>query len=300
MRVVNGINAGTKYPYDQQTYMRDRIGRVTKYAFKSENRTGYLNLDTYQLYTYDPSKHRLTQVQREASATEKAQAMYDDATGRVTKVIYGTGARTEYAYDASHALTRIYHYSAGGTLLAGERYAFDEAGNVGTKYLDDGLGDTGQATVTYLYDDLYRLTREFCQPAGGSARQPYGYEYWYDAVGNRTRADEPNGVVVDATYNAWDQLVSETDRGPEPTTRAYQYDAYGNLARCFEGGDLKESYAWSDSNELLRATLADGRTIHFTYDASGTRTGKSVAGGTETRYLTDSANPTGLSQTLAE
>ena len=35
-----------------------------KQSFLSENRSGYLNLNTWQRYDYGPTKHRLTQIQR--------------------------------------------------------------------------------------------------------------------------------------------------------------------------------------------------------------------------------------------
>jgi len=31
--------------------------------------------------------------------------------------------------------------------------------------------------AAYQYDDLYRLTREYCKPDAGSSRKEYGYEY---------------------------------------------------------------------------------------------------------------------------
>lgn len=50
--------------------MYDAVGRRTKQRFESENRTGHLNLDTYQAYSYDTTKHRLTEIQREARRAE--------------------------------------------------------------------------------------------------------------------------------------------------------------------------------------------------------------------------------------
>jgi len=39
----------------------------------------------------------------------------------------------------------------------------------------------------YWYDNLHRLTREYCDPDAGSYRKEYGYEYWHGAVGRRTQ-----------------------------------------------------------------------------------------------------------------
>jgi hypothetical protein len=147
----------------------------TKLLFKSENRTGYLNLDTYQAYSYDSTKHRLTQIQRESDAAQKAQYFYDDTDGRLTKMAYGNNARAEYGYDASGALTKISHFgrvSDQDTLIASVAYAYDLAGNVTRALLDDSLTYYGDAEVTYQYDDLHRLTREYCDPDMYSDRIP--------------------------------------------------------------------------------------------------------------------------------
>jgi len=161
------------------------VGRRTKQGFQSDNRTGHLNLDTATSYSYSSAKTWLERIQRQGSATEKADYSYDDSDGRVTKTTYGNGARSEYAYYASGALSKISHYANGGTLIASTAYEYDKAGNVTKCVLDDALTYNGDATVTYEYDGLHRLTREYCAPAQGSYRTGYDYRYAYDAVGNR-------------------------------------------------------------------------------------------------------------------
>jgi hypothetical protein len=81
----------------------EALGRRTKLSFLSANRSGYLNLDTNQSYTYDSSKHRLTLIQRE-STSEKAEYVYDDTDGAMTKVSHGNGASVEYGLDGAEAL----------------------------------------------------------------------------------------------------------------------------------------------------------------------------------------------------
>ena len=39
---------------------------------------------------------------------------------------YGTGARAEYGYDVSGALTKIGHYANGGTLIASAACLYDD------------------------------------------------------------------------------------------------------------------------------------------------------------------------------
>jgi YD repeat-containing protein len=101
---------------------------------------------------------------------QSAEAVYDDALGRVTKTTYGTGARTEVGYNASGELTKISHYSATGALFASNAYQYDPAGVVTRMALADDVAYSGSAAVTYQYDALYRLTRETCAPGQDSAR----------------------------------------------------------------------------------------------------------------------------------
>jgi len=89
---LNGQTDGTQtlYPLGERKIEFDKAGRRTKQAFKSEsNRTAHLALDTTQTYSYDSTTHRLTQIQRRSSATEKAQYVRDKATGRATKMSCG-------------------------------------------------------------------------------------------------------------------------------------------------------------------------------------------------------------------
>ena len=79
--------------------------------------------------------------------------------------------------------------------MASVAYAYDLAGNVTTATLSDDLTYKGNAVVSYQYDDLYRLTRESCKPDTGSSRKEYGYEYWYDAGGNRTKMRFYNDTI---------------------------------------------------------------------------------------------------------
>jgi len=164
---LSGVyGAGTKYPLGDGRLQYDRIGRRTRLAFKSENRTDYLNLSTSQTYAYD-SNQRLTGLQREADAAQRVQYSYD-TDGRVTKAAYGngtsgvgSGARTEYNCDACGALTRLRHFKGlSGSYAEFERieYSYDLGGNITKKYLNRGLDDEG--TVTFLYDNLNRLTHE--------------------------------------------------------------------------------------------------------------------------------------------
>ena len=282
---LDGFTTGTwvMHPLGERKVQYDAAGRRTKQAFKSENRTGYLNLDTYQTYAYNSTKQWLSKIQRESSASEKADYFYDDTDGHVTKMSYGNGARAEYGYDASGALTRISHYNGSGTLIASVGYEYDAAGNVTKAALDDSLTYSGDATVSYEYDGLYRLTREYCAPAQGSYRAGYDYKYMYDAVGNRTKKQDSNGTTS-YSYSARNELLSVWHSWPPYCLASLAYDLRGNLTKTthYREEELywgRTLYYWSSDDKLTKVEIYDDddeltNRAEYKYDLLGRRVAK--------------------------
>jgi RHS repeat-associated protein len=129
-------------------------------------------------------------------------------------------------------------------------------------------------TVTYSYDDLYRLENE--QRNGANA---YEINYTFDAVGNRI-SDTQGGILTSYSYNSRDQL---TQKGAV----AYSYDAVGRLVGS--GGD---SYSWVDNDRMSGFSGGSGAQ-NYVYDHNGLRV---QAGGQW--YLYDMTLPYG--QVIAE
>jgi len=134
-------------------------------------------------------------------------------------------------------------------------------------------------TVTYTYDDLYRLTNETI------ANDQHGINgavsYNYDPVGNRlSRNSSVAGVPSQSsTYNANDRLNSDT------------YDNNGNT-RSSTGG----AYDYDFENRL---TSFNNGAATYLYDGDGNRIAKTVNGVT-TNYLVDTNNHTGYAQVVEE
>jgi len=255
-----------------------------------------LNLDTYQSYSYNSSQ-QLSKIQRESSSEEKAECFYD-SDGRLTKMTYGTGAQSEYGYNGSGALTKISHYIGSMTKIASVAYGYDAAGNVTQAVLDDDLANPGDATVAYQYDNLHRLTREYCTPAEGSGRLKYGYQYYYDAVGNRTKMEEYKPYWNEETeqydwlwkptsyeYSSRNELtkVSQEDWSYDWDNHEwylassgecnYTYDLRGNLTKK---GSVE--YYW-DSQDHMTKVVNGGTTVQYKYDLLGRRVAKKVGNG---------------------
>ena len=207
---------------------------------------------------------------------------YDSDDGRMTRVNFGTGPHAEYGYDASGALTKITHYSVGGTtVVASVAYDYDKAGNVTKAGLADTLHFKGDATVTYLYDHQNRLTREACAPGGGSYRKTYRNLFWYDAVGNRTKLMYYDGSATATTtylYSARNELTKTTVGGNDTI---YRYDPRGNLTKK---GAIE--YSWSSQDKLTKVVYGN-TTVEFKYDLMGRRVAKKVNDGAWWWYFYD-------------
>jgi RHS repeat-associated protein len=157
--------------------------------------------------------------------------------------------------------------------LASYSYTLGAAGN------RTAVADLGGRTVTYTYDDLYRLTNESISndPHGVNGSESYGY----DAVGNRlNRNSSVAGVSSQrSTYDANNRLTGAT------------YDNNGNTANS--NGN---SYAYNFENHL---TSLNGGLVSYAYDGDGNRVGKTI-GGITTNYLVDTNNPTSYAQVVEE
>src|SRR5205807_1561736 len=108
-------------------------------------------------------------------------------------------------------------------------------------------------TVSYTYDDLYRLTSE---TIAGAASQNGAVSYQYDSVGNRlkltsTVAAVPSGLL---NYDANDRLSTDS------------YDANGNTINT---GGIANVYDFENR-------LVQRGNVSIVYDGDGNRVQETV------------------------
>ena len=167
------------------------------------------------------------------------------------------------------------------TIIAGFTYSYaDPWGKNGTRtqvveniLLPDGYSRI-QSTVTYGYDDLYRLTGEV-----RTGYLAYSKSYTYDAAGNRTHM-VADGVHTYYGYNAANELEGYGPSGP-PFSTALTYDDKGNTHT-----DGATTYTWDIRNRLIQWEKSGATTENYVYNADGMRVRKTV-GSTETDFLLD-------------
>ena len=225
-------------------------------------------------YAYDP-------LNRLASVTDASGVTtYNyDAVGNLAGYSYPNGVSTSYTYDPLNRLTNMQSNcgtgpgcGVPGTPVASYAYILGLAGN------RLSVVELSGRSVTYRYDDLYRLTSE--NVSGDPGGRNGVVSYTFDSVGNRTQRGSTLPAVVATgllNYDANDRTSTDP------------YDANGNLLQSGAGTNV-----YDFENRLVQAGG-----VKLVYDGDGNRVKETIAG-TTTSYLVADQNLTGYAQVMDE
>jgi len=286
----------------KHTLEYDRIGRVTKHQFGSDN-TGNTHRMRWQ-YSYDDSNAgRLTGIasSNDDGLSAGSTAYAYEAHGRLSRVTLRNGAYSDYLYDRGGRLTRLANYHSayndgqGVTrrLSTTFDYNYDDNGNI-TEIVQDFVG--AEVVTDYGYDEINRLTHELtCD---------FMNQYYYDDGGNRTKlvhmnavySKDGNGRIVSMLtkasastqgltktylYANFTELTKMTASEYGGTTRDYTYehDMAGRLTRQVQNVFTPNStttynYEWDALDRMTKVQrVASGvtKTINYTYNGAGLR-----------------------------
>jgi RHS repeat-associated protein len=184
--------AETKANSEVITYTYDAAG----------NRTAVTTPEGTTTYTYD-ALNRLASV---TDPTGTTTYTYDDV-GNLVSTAYPNGVTTTYSYDTLNRLVQTVNNGPSG-LISSYTYILGPAGNR-LQVMEAGPATTGR-TVSYTYDEVYRLIEEHIDEPGTANDQTITYTY--DAVGNRVRKTAVQGTKTTDilyTYDANDRLLTE-------------------------------------------------------------------------------------------
>ncbi|WP_328912232.1 MULTISPECIES: RHS repeat domain-containing protein [unclassified Streptomyces] len=181
----------------------------------------------------------------------EADANYVDATnasGALANIISAQPSQTQTTYDGAGRPTLADFYAGGtykwssSTVYGGDRTTvIPPNGGIVTTTLVDALGRTSE---TRQYDN-------------GTPSGPYTWiSYDYDAKNRLNK-------VTDANHNVW----------------TYDYDLMGRKITTTDPDAGASTTKYTDLDQVLSTTDSRGRTISYTYDEIGRRTGEYDAAG---------------------
>ena len=251
VRVMAPDGSSVHYTYDDRGDLKqviDQDGRQTSLTYAAN--------------------HELTDV---AGAAPRLQLDYDD-DGRVRTATDGAGNRVTLSAD----LSARQETSVGPDPRLTTVYSYDDQG------LQTGVDQIfGGHTIArrYAYDDQRRLIRDE-DPRGVTTID-------YDALGNETRVRDPEGRVVEASYDALSQPLQWRVDGhrvvtatygqpgelqhleyPDGTDESLTYDASGRLATDVDRAGDTHTYTYGEDG-LLSSVDGPLGTVGYAHDRNG-------------------------------
>ena len=259
-------------PEGTLTYTYDAHGNVL--TINSSNTNG-----ASMTYTYD-ALNRLASAKDNRIAAQggpSTPTTYSyDPVGNLSGYAYPNTVQTGNVFDQLNRLTQTCEATtspacSAGTKLASYAYTLGNAGN------RTNVLELSNRNVAYGYDNDYRLSSEAitADPGGNNGT----VNYVYDVVGNRASMTSTLNAVPGGSFffDNDDRLTTDT------------YDNNGNT--IFSTGV-------SNTYDFENRMTAHGA-VTLVYDGDGNRISE-TAGGTTTKYLVDTLNPTGYSQVMDE
>jgi YD repeat-containing protein len=269
------------------TSITDASGQVTTLVYSGNNLTEIKvvsdgKTQTLTRYTYDTS-NRLSTVQVDLTPENTGDARvykttyaYEDASRRIKSITQDDGSSVSFTYQSVNGQFRVATYTV--TNAGGDRRTEFTYSDLKTE-MKDALGQI----TTYTYDSAGQPTSVLSPTVGGTRRETrYGYDaegnvilitedptglnrqtvLTYDAQGNVIGSRDSLGNSTARTYNANNQLLTETQyvvRDP---------DGAGSGA---PGTPLTTRYAYDGENHLRFVISPDGRALEHRYNAAGQR-----------------------------
>ncbi|MDE2420394.1 MAG: tandem-95 repeat protein [Gammaproteobacteria bacterium] len=321
-----------------QEAFQDKLGNTTTYTYDDYGNVineldalGHTTLHTYNTnydelsrtdangnttsWTYDDKHNKLTETDARGRTTTYTYNPYGilltqiDSSGRtVATNTTDNLSRPTQLQDAAGNNTAIAYSSDGMTSLT------DALGHqTQYAYTNGNLSSTTDAagkTTSYTYDSNNRKVSqtETYKDAAGIV-QNLVTTWVYDADGNVLKQTNPDGSSHTKTYDAFKNVLTDTDSLGRVTSYAYDgnqkliqttyadgttshisYDANGNVLSETDRLGRVTQYAYDALNRKVKTTLPNGAVTTIGYDAVGNITSETDANGNTNQYRYDALN----------
>ena len=305
-------------------------GRGISYSYDTAGRTSGISYDAANVaIAYSDATSRVASITRtptDGTTANKMAFTYDGSL--VTKMTTSGVANGQYSYhyDNEFALAGMQLDTGAETTFARDHdgrlieygpFTIERSGPAGaaSKYSD------GTMTMTLAYDSQGRLIDRLVTV---KTVQEYRLQLSYNNIGKISQKKETIGTVLttyDYTYDVVGQLTVVKKNGVVSET--YIYDINGNRTSKKLGANVAEvatydtqdrltklgsvsyifnadgfltqrgsdTFQYSATGELLKATLANGKVVTYAYDGTGRRIARTLSGATITYLYGNLANP---------
>lgn len=309
-KVTDALNNSTLSAYDANgniTSLTDALGNVTSFEYDAANRRTKTILPAINAVTnnvtveYDAVGRKIRETDEAGNLTQFGY----DKLGRLTQATDAADGITAYGYD--EVGNKISQTDAKGHIT---KWEYDNLGRVTKRTLPEGMSEifafnaagnlerhtdfNGKATA-YTYDSQNRMlsrTYSVTSPAGVTADTTIAMTYTasgqvativdsngtithtYDNRDRLTKVENPDGSVLDYTYDAAGNRASVATRYGIETPRVvtYEYDAVNRLSRVTGSANLGSevtSYTYDALGNIQTVVRPNGTTDKNSYDARG-------------------------------
>lgn len=318
------------YTYDTRhdlVSVKDAMGFETKYSYDSKHNLQTITDPKGQVYlsnvyddkdriftqkegdgvykfNYDPATKQTTLTDRKGFVT-KTTFNADELPIKVEKFTKGMRATdpsafiTEYIYNGQHEIQQITLPKKNSIA-----YSYDTKGNVTQVLLKPDPQTVPlppDISARFTYEPNFNFIKTITDPKGQITTFTYDYELpstdpQYGTKGNLIKIELPlvNGVRPSAkyAYNAFGQLVQQTDSNGNVTTFSYdpntgylkgtiqdpnglkaistlKYDSVGNVLFVQDANNHETKNVFNANNWLIQTTDPLGFVTKYTYDRNG-------------------------------
>jgi len=292
--ITNALGNTTQSAYDANGNLAtqtDTNGNVTTYVYDNLDRQVKIIFadKSEQISVYDVVGNQIANQDQTGVTT---QYRYD-ASDRLIEVIDALGQKTHYSYDEkgnqlsqtdANSHTTRWQYDALGRLRSrtlplnqSESFTYDKVGN-----LKSHKSFNGDFT-------FFSYNPKNSQLVGITYPNNDKETFTYDTLGNRLTVTDKRGTTR-YQYDSFSRLIKETQ--PNGAVLEYSYDARGNRTEVkVTLGDLTQiaRYDYDNLNRLIHVTNGSHKTT-YSYDKLGNRNQVSYPNGTATTYQYDKLN----------
>ncbi len=294
VRVAQGKQISYRYEGNLLRFVTDANGHTSEFQYDSAGRVIAHITPKGTPHTRQAFDTRGRVIWQIVGQTERRDFQYDDAA-RTTTVTDANGYRTVYTYDQNYRLAAVTDARGHTT-----RSVYDARGNLVS------FTDRRGATWTYGYDANGNRIRQ-TDPIDGYSAALYGSDittwsynafsdlavftdalghttrYTYDARGNLTRLDLPDGAQVTTTYDSYGDPLSVTDARGNTAVNSYD-PVTGDLLSVTDAEGNTTRFGYDDLGRQTSITDGNGHTVRMVYDGNDQITEVIDAKGGSTRF----------------